>query len=571
MRSSYLVLIYVSLVMVKTPSAFFLPPDFSSSTTSTNAAAGAASRTGSANKEKIRRAHYDSRGSEKLEHCIKFKPLSSTRTTATEEINLDLEWKGTANKKEETVKNDDRPAVILFDYIHTPSIHASLSFLDPLREKYAHQPTFLQAVEEMAESLAPIFANKEKGEFYKRAFLVMTEPERSISFRVNWTDDQGRLQTNRGWRVEFSSVLGPYKGGLRFHPTVDEGVLKFLGFEQIFKNALTGLQMGGGKGGSDFDPKGKSDGEVRRFCEAYMTELSRYIHPQTDVPAGDIGVGGRELGFLYGQYKRLTKRSDGVLTGKPIILGGSECRIEATGYGVVYIAQLAVEKNGGTLQGARCAVSGSGNVAQYTAEKLIDIGAKVVSMSDSDGTLVFQNGMTMEDWNVIIDAKQVKRTRLSNVAADGLVNGVYHPKHSPWTIDDLKVEYAFPCATQNEIDGQSAELLIRNGVKGIIEGANLPTKIDAQRRIRESKILYIPGKAANAGGVATSGFEMAQNAQRLNWESDEVNAKLKATMKSIYNQIDSVTEGGECTLEQGANRAGFLIVAEAMKTLGWVW
>jgi Glutamate dehydrogenase/leucine dehydrogenase len=302
-----------------------------------------------------------------------------------------------------------------------------------------------------------------------------------------------------------------------------------------------------------------------------MTELSRYIHPYTDVPAGDIGVGGRELGYLYGQYKKLTKRTDGVLTGKPLLLGGSEFRIEATGFGVVYISQIAAEKNGGTLQGARCAVSGSGNVAQYAAKKLIEIGAKVVTMSDSNGTLVFQDGMTMEDWNVIIDAKQVKRARLSSLAAGNQIKGEYHPNHSPWAINDLKAEYAFPCATQNEIDKQGAELLIQNGIKGIFEGANLPTTIEAQKLIRDSKLLYIPGKAANAGGVATSGFEMAQNAQRLNWEGHTVDEKLKTTMQSIYNQIDSVTDGGECTLEQGANRAGFLKVAEAMKSLGWIW
>jgi glutamate dehydrogenase (NADP+) len=302
-----------------------------------------------------------------------------------------------------------------------------------------------------------------------------------------------------------------------------------------------------------------------------MTELSRYIHPYTDVPAGDIGVGGRELGYLYGQYKKLTKRTDGVLTGKPLLLGGSEFRIEATGFGVVYISQIAVEKNGGPLQGARCAVSGSGNVAQYAAKKLIDIGAKVVTMSDSNGTLVFQDGMTLEDWNAVIDAKQVKRTRLSSLTESSQVKGKYRPNQSPWTIGDLNIEYAFPCATQNEIDKQGVQLLIQNGIKGIFEGANLPTTTDAQKVIREKKLLYIPGKAANAGGVATSGFEMAQNAQRIHWEGNTVDEKLKATMQSIYNQIDSVNDGGECTLEQGANRAGFLKVADAMKSLGWVW
>jgi glutamate dehydrogenase (NADP+) len=280
----------------------------------------------------------------------------------------------------------------------------NLTFLDSIRNKYSHQPTFLQAVDEMANALQPLFMDEVNGEFYKRAFLVMTEPERIISFRVNWEDDRGQLQTNRGWRIEFSSVLGPYKGGLRFHPSVDEGVLKFLGFEQIFKNALTGLPLGGGKGGSDFDPKNKSDVEVKRFCQSFMTELSRYLHPSTDVPAGDIGVGGREIGYLYGQYKKMTNRhADGVLTGKPFLLGGSLMRPEATGFGLVYMAMIAVEKNGESLVGAKCAVSGAGNVAQYTAKKLIEIGAKVVTMNDSNGTLVFPKGMTMEEWEKVVE------------------------------------------------------------------------------------------------------------------------------------------------------------------------
>ena len=301
-----------------------------------------------------------------------------------------------------------------------------------------------------------------------------------------------------------------------------------------------------------------------------MTELSRYIDPYIDVPAGDIGVGGREIGYLYGQYKRLTKKSDCVLTGKPLILGGSDFRAEATGYGLVYIAKIAVEKSGGTLKGARCAVSGSGNVSQHTAKKLIDFGAKVISMSDSNGSIIFDKGMTEAEWNIIIEAKQVKRARLSSLSVSQ-TSGEYVPNHSPWKIRDWKLDYAFPCATQNEINGQAALLLVRNGVKGVFEGANLPTTADGQKQFRDSKVLYIPGKAANAGGVATSGFEMAQNAQRLNWEGAEVDEKLKRTMLSIYNQIDKITVGGECTLEEGANRAGFLKVADAMKSLGWVW
>ena len=280
-------------------------------------------------------------------------------------------------------------------------------FLHDLRQKYAHQPTFLQSVEEMALSLEPIFLDPVKGDFYKRVFVTMAEPERMLSFRVPWMDDNGKMQFNRGWRVEFNSALGPYKGGLRFHPTVDDGLLKFLGFEQIFKNALTGLPMGGGKGGSDFDPKGKSDGEVRRFCESFMTELFRYLHPSTDVPAGDIGVGGREIGYMYGQYKRLTnKHGEGILTGKSLLFGGSPFRPEATGYGLIYIAKIAIEKKlGRSLVGARCAISGSGNVAQYAAQKLMEFGAKVVTVSDSNGVLVFDDGMTQEDWDAVIEVR----------------------------------------------------------------------------------------------------------------------------------------------------------------------
>ena len=301
-----------------------------------------------------------------------------------------------------------------------------------------------------------------------------------------------------------------------------------------------------------------------------MTELSRYIDPYIDVPAGDIGVGGREIGYLYGQYKRLTKKSDGVLTGKPRLLGGSDFRTEATGYGLIYIANIALAKRGGTLKGARCAVSGSGNVAQYTAKKLIDFGAKVISMSDSNGSIIFDNGMTEAEWKVIIDAKQAKRARLSSLFVSQ-TSGEYVPNHSPWKIRDLKLDYAFPCATQNEINGQAAQRLVQNGAKGVFEGANLPTTTDGQKQFRDSKIIYIPGKAANAGGVATSGFEMAQNAQRLHWEGADIDERLKRTMLSIYNQIDTITVGGECTLEEGANRVGFLKVAEAMKSLGWVW
>uniref|UniRef100_A0A7S2UM96 Glutamate dehydrogenase n=2 Tax=Attheya septentrionalis TaxID=420275 RepID=A0A7S2UM96_9STRA len=445
----------------------------------------------------------------------------------------------------------------------------TMDFLNDLRSKYGHQPTFLQSVEEMAVSLEPFFSDPEKGDFYKRAFVMMAEPERSISFRVPWMDDTGEMRFNRGWRVEFNSALGPYKGGLRFHPTVDEGILKFLGFEQMFKNALTGLPMGGGKGGSDFNPKGKSDAEVRRFCQGFMTELARYIGPSTDVPAGDIGVGGREIGYMYGQYKKLTNRhGEGVLTGKSLLFGGSPFRPEATGFGLVYIAKIAMEKKSGlSLKGTRCAVSGSGNVAQYASKKLMELGAKVVTMSDSNGVLYFDEGMTEEDWKEVIEAKQVKRSRLETI--ESKVSGRYIPNESPWSLD-LKYDFAFPCATQNEIDGEAAETLCANGLLGLFEGANLPTTLEGQEAIRaHSNVIYIPGKASNAGGVGVSGFEMSQNAQHLQWKPEEVDAKLQELMQNIYNKMDSA--GKDVTLEQGANRAGFLTLTTAMQELGWMY
>lgn len=448
---------------------------------------------------------------------------------------------------------------------------SQLDFLSDLRKKYSHQPTFIQAVEEMANSLLPLFTDSERGELYQRAFLLMTEPERVISFRVPWMDDEGKLRYNRGWRVEFSSVLGPYKGGLRFHPTVDEGILKFLGFEQIFKNALTGLPMGGGKGGSDFDPKGKSEGEVRRFCESFMTELFRYLHPSTDVPAGDIGVGGREIGYMYGQYKRLTNRhGEGILTGKSILFGGSHLRPEATGYGLVYIAKLAIENQlDRSLEGARCAVSGSGNVAQYASEKLLKFGAKVITVSDSNGVLVFDDGLTEDDLKIIMEAKNVQRARLRSI--ENKVSGRYVADKSPWNLGDVKYDFAFPCATQNEIAEEGAKQLLENGILGVFEGANLPTTLEAQEVIRSKKeIIYIPGKASNAGGVGVSGLEMSQNAQRLTWEPEEVDEKLQSMMGNIYKQMTDATSKG-ATLEEGANRAGFLKVVKAMEELGWVY
>jgi glutamate dehydrogenase (NADP+) len=365
------------------------------------------------------------------------------------------------------------------------------------------------------------------------------------------------------------SILGPYKGGLRFHPTVDEGVLKFLGFEQIFKNALTGLPMGGGKGGSDFNPKGKSEAEVRRFCQAFMTELFRYLHPSTDVPAGDIGVGGREIGYMYGTYKRLTNRhGEGVLTGKSLLFGGSPFRPEATGYGLVYITKLAVEKRlNQSLEGMRCAVSGSGNVAQFASKKLLELGAKVMTVSDSDGVLLFEDGMTEDDFNMIIKCKNVKRSRLSSL--DGKVSGRFIEKKSPWGLE-VKYDIALPCATQNEIDKEGAKRLLENGVLAVCEGANLPITLKGQEVIRtRPDVIYLPGKASNAGGVGVSGFEMSQNAQRLTWEPEDVDRKLQKMMSDIYSIMEENAREGS-TLEAGANRAGFIKVATAMKELGWV-
>lgn len=379
----------------------------------------------------------------------------------------------------------------------------------------------------------------------------------------------------RGYRVEFSSALGPYKGGLRFHPSVDEGILKFLGFEQIFKNALlqkSGLQLGGGKGGSDFDPKNKSDAEVKRFCQSFMTELHRHISPNIDVPAGDIGVAGREIGYLFGQYKRLTNRHGdfGVLTGKSLTIGGSHIRKEATGYGLVYIAKLAIEdklKQRDAFKGKRCAVSGSGNVSQYACEKLLDFGAKVVSVSDSNGVLYFENGMSKDDWEVIVKAKQHDRLRLSEI--EGLVSGKYIAGKSPWTLDE-QITFAFPCATQNEIDEESIQKMIGSGLRGVFEGANLPTTEKAQEILRRhTSIIYIPGKAANAGGVGCSGLEMAQNSQKLGWNPNVVDEKLKDLMAEIYQQLID-TAGPDGSLEVGANQAGFLKVVDAMDELGWL-
>lgn len=383
-----------------------------------------------------------------------------------------------------------------------------------------------------------------------------------ISFRVAWTDDEGKIQVNRGFRVQFNQALGPYKGGLRFHPTVSQSVIKFLGFEQIFKNSLTTLNMGGGKGGSDFDPRGKSDAEVMRFCQAFMTELAGHIGADTDVPAGDIGVGGREIGFLFGQYKRLTTRFEGVLTGKAPQWGGSLLRPEATGYGCVYFAKNVVEAAGGSFEGKTALISGSGNVAQYTCEKLLDLGAKPLTMSDSSGTVYEPEGFTREKLAAIMELKNVRRGRLSEYAAAN-PSAVYMAGEKPWSV---KADYAFPSATQNEIGEADAEAMIGNGVQGVFEGANMPTTNEAISKLKAAGIKYGPAKAANAGGVAVSGLEMSQNSQRLSWTREEVDARLQGIMKSIFEACSSAAEaaGAPGDLQVGANVAGFLRVADAM-------
>ena len=425
---------------------------------------------------------------------------------------------------------------------------------------------FLQAVKEVLDSLESVI---EKNPQYVDAKILdrIVEPERQIMFRVPWQDDKGNVQVNRGFRFEFNSALGPYKGGLRFHPTVNASILKFLGFEQIFKNSLTTLPMGGGKGGSDFDPKGKSDGEVMRFCQSFMTELCRHIGPDTDVPAGDIGVGGREIGFMFGQYKRIRNEFTGVLTGKALNWGGSLIRPEATGYGCVYFSQEMLKTRGEDFKGKICAVSGSGNVAQYTVEKLNQLGAKAVSLSDSSGTIYDPDGINDEKLDFVLELKNVKRGRIKEYADKFGVE--YREGKRPW---DIKCDCAFPSATQNEIDGEDAKTLLKNGCYVIGEGANMPSTPEAIEQFIARKILYGPAKAANAGGVATSGLEMSQNSMRMSWTREEVDEKLNNIMISIHKQcFDAAEEYGKSgNLLMGANIAGFVKVADAMLDQGIV-
>ncbi|GMV06798.1 MAG: glutamate dehydrogenase [Gemmatimonadota bacterium] len=447
------------------------------------------------------------------------------------------------------------------------------SLMEDVKAKNPAEPEFHQAVQEVAESLELVL---EKRPEYRSAKILerIIEPERVILFRVPWVNDRGEVQVNRGFRVEMNSAIGPYKGGLRFHPSVTLGMLKFLAFEQVFKNALTTLPMGGGKGGSDFDPKGKSDGEVMRFTQSFMTELFRHIGPNTDVPAGDIGVGGREIGFLFGQYKRLANEFTGVLTGKGLNWGGSLIRPEATGYGAVYFAAEMLATRGETLEGKVCLVSGSGNVAQFTVEKLLDFGAKPVTLSDSGGCIYDEAGIDREKLAFVMDLKNHRRGRIKEYA-DKYKSAVFTPfdgsrDHDPlW---DHKAQCAFPSATQNEINAKDAKNLLKNGVYVVSEGANMPTVPEGVEHFLDAKILYGPGKAANAGGVATSGLEMAQNSMRFAWSREEVDQKLHGIMKNIHARCVAVADefGTPGNYVNGANIAGFLKVADAMLDQGVV-
>ena len=434
-----------------------------------------------------------------------------------------------------------------------------------LAKRNAEQKEFLQAVEEVLESLEPVV---EAHPEYEKASLIerLVEPERIIMFRVPWVDDAGKVQVNRGYRVQFNSAIGPYKGGLRLHPSVNQSILKFLGFEQILKNSLTGLPIGGGKGGSDFDPKGKSDNEVQRFCQSFMTELYRYIGKDTDVPAGDIGVGAREIGYLYGQYKRITGLYEGVLTGKGLTWGGSLARKEATGYGLCYFTQAMMERNGKTIAGKTVVVSGSGNVAIYAVQKITEMGAKVVAMSDSNGYIYDPDGIKLD---VVKQLKEVERKRIKEYVK-AVPTATYTEGCSGiWTIP---CQIALPCATQNEINEASAKALIANGVEAVGEGANMPSTLEATATFQQAGVLFAPAKAANAGGVAVSALEMSQNSQRLSWTFEEVDAKLKDIMVNIFAKVDLAAHeyAKEGDYVAGANIAGFLKVADAMMAQGAV-
>lgn len=439
------------------------------------------------------------------------------------------------------------------------------AFMDEVKARNGHEHEFIQAVQEVAETVIPYIARK-KIYSGKNILLRMVEPERLISFRVSWVDDKGEIHVNRGYRVQMNSAIGPYKGGLRFHSSVNASILKFLAFEQVFKNSLTTLPMGGGKGGSDFDPKGKSNDEVMRFCHAFMTELSRHIGPNTDVPAGDIGVGSREIGFLFGMYKKIRNEFTGVLTGKGLSWGGSKIRPEATGYGTVYFAQSMLATIDESFKGKTVVVSGSGNVAQFAAEKVIQLGGKVVTLSDSGGYIIDEEGIDKRKLAFVMDLKNNKRGRISEYAKK-YKSGKFIKGKTPW---EVKCDIALPCATQNELDGKSAKTLVKNKCVCVVEGANMPSTPGAISVFHKAKILFAPGKASNAGGVATSGLEMSQNSLRISWTREEVDERLKGIMKDIH---DSCIEYGKdkdgyCNYVKGANIAGFVKVADAMLAQG---
>lgn len=441
------------------------------------------------------------------------------------------------------------------------------AFLDIVRKRDGHEPEFMQAVEEVAETVIPYIL---KNDIYhgKNILLRMCEPERVVTFRVSWLDDNGEIWVNRGYRIQMNSAIGPYKGGLRFHPTVNMSILKFLAFEQVFKNSLTTLPMGGGKGGSDFNPKGRSESEIMRFCQSFMTELYRHIGPNTDVPAGDIGVGAREIGYMYGMYKKLNNEFTGVLTGKGVTWGGSLIRPEATGYGTVYFAQdMLATKNDG-IKNKNVVISGSGNVAQYAAEKVISFGGKVLTMSDSSGFIYDSDGINEEKLDFIMDLKNIKRGRISEYVKK-YPKAKYTKNKNPWSVP---CDIALPCATQNEIDSTDAETLITNGCKCICEGANMPSTKDAISIFHKAKILFAPGKASNAGGVATSGLEMTQNSLRYNWTREEVDEKLREIMLNIHDSCieHGKEKNGHIDYVKGANIGGFVKVADAMLAQGIV-
>lgn len=440
-------------------------------------------------------------------------------------------------------------------------------FLDGVSKRNQNEPEFMQAVREVAEAVIPFI---EKNKKYQNAMLLerMVEPERVIMFRVTWIDDEGKIQVNRGFRIQMNSAIGPFKGGLRFHPSVNLSILKFLAFEQVYKNSLTTLPMGGGKGGSDFNPKGKSDNEVMHFCQSFMSELQRHIGENTDIPAGDIGVGGREIGYLFGQYKRLNNEFTGILTGKGLSYGGSLIRPEATGYGNVYFAQNMLQIRGDKLDGKTLVISGSGNVAQYAAEKATELGAKVVTLSDSGGYILDEEGIDSKKLEFVMDLKNVRRGRISEYLIE-YPNAKYFEDETPWGV---KCDIAMPCATQNELFEEDARTLVKNGCMCVAEGANMPCTPEAIEVFQHAKILFGPGKASNAGGVATSGLEMSQNSLRYNWDAEKVDARLHKIMKDIHDQCVEYGggENGYVDYLKGANVAGFVKVADAMLAQGVV-